>query len=73
MRKMSVAVRKMSMPGFTAMLSLGKPAYKYVLGQTGSVNRHVAPVVPSLFIGTHAPDCPWPCRVIGNNCVCPFG
>jgi hypothetical protein len=68
----------MNMPGFTAALSLAKTAhrktaYRHVSDQLGAVNRGVPVVVPSLFIATHAPDCPFPCRVINNWCVCPFG
>jgi hypothetical protein len=64
---------KMSMPGFTATLSLERTSGGYVWRQVGSANRGVTGVVPSLYTSPRAPECLWPCRVINHTCVCPFG
>ncbi len=78
MAKKSVKTHEVSalrMPGFNAEASLyGSPVVYHSSvgsgGSIGAVNRGVTPVVPSLFIGPHAPDCPFPGRVIGHWCVC---
>jgi hypothetical protein len=56
-------MRKMSMPGFTAMLSLGVSTQRYVSGQTASPKRGATAVVPSLYI-----DAKGPCEDIPGEC-----
>jgi hypothetical protein len=66
-------MRKTTMPGFTAALSLTKTSHRYSFAQVWPADRGVTGLVPSLLIPPRAPDCPWPCRVINHTCVCPFG
>ncbi|MGF6641396.1 hypothetical protein OKW39_008613 [Paraburkholderia sp. MM6662-R1] len=64
----------MSMPGFTAMVSLEKATYRYVSGTPRMVTQGVTGVVPSLhlFYDPKAPvTCDWPCRMVGSVCFCP--
>jgi hypothetical protein len=64
----------MSMPGFTAMLSLERTTYTYVSGKAGMVTQRVTGVVPSAVL-PYRPLCWEPCFYDNYSgiCVCPPG
>jgi hypothetical protein len=72
-------MRKTSMPGFTAALSLGVSTQRYVSGPTAYPKRGATAVVPSLHFKAGLTEnevsevCPGYCHVIDNICVCPDG
>jgi hypothetical protein len=61
----------MSMPGFTAMLSLERTTYRYVSANARMVTQRVTGVVPSAVL-PNRPLCWWPCYTDHHgDCVCP--
>lgn len=61
----------MSMPGFTAMVSLEKTTYRYVSGTARMVTQEVTGVVPSHLFYDPKALCLPPCYMERGVCFCP--